>query len=227
MNKDLAEIIEIYATQDEATLLQALAGKSSMNLRSVLTDLLTMYFNDKNSSTLREFVLVTQAGYVPTMEKLGYNGYRQSGIGKVAGEFCEAKPMNVQTDSDSKTKRKLNGSGNFTDFTFKRLRDHIKANPLMIVGGFIDGRLFFVFTFEFKTKPFIKALREKLKKRFPRGKDIKGQYLRSASFNLKDYVDYAKLSIFVSSKELENNQEHITRNLYAKLMEHIEERENE
>lgn len=40
-------------------------------------DLLTMYINDKNSSTIREFITVTLAGYEHKEGKTGYNGFKQ------------------------------------------------------------------------------------------------------------------------------------------------------
>lgn len=53
MNKELAEIIRIYATKSDRELNEYLLGKSKNNLIAVLIDLITMYINDKNSSTLR------------------------------------------------------------------------------------------------------------------------------------------------------------------------------
>ena len=52
MNKELAEII-IYATKSDRELNEYLLSKSKNNLIAVLIDLITMYINDKNSSTLR------------------------------------------------------------------------------------------------------------------------------------------------------------------------------
>ncbi len=82
MNKELAEIIKIYATRTDKDLNDYLLGKSKNNLIGVLVDLITMYINDKNSSTLREFLSVTIAGYNHTEGKIGYNGYKQNVYGK-------------------------------------------------------------------------------------------------------------------------------------------------
>ncbi len=70
MNKELAEIIRIYATKSDRELNEYLLGKSKNNLIAVLIDLITMYINDKNSSTLREFLTVTIAGYTHTEGKI-------------------------------------------------------------------------------------------------------------------------------------------------------------
>ena len=77
MNKDLDEAIKKYATSTHKDVSNLLLDKSKGNLISVLIDLLTMYFNDKNSSTLREYILVTSNGFISNKEKLGYNGYLQ------------------------------------------------------------------------------------------------------------------------------------------------------
>ena len=58
-------------------------------------------------------------------------------------KFCEAKPKNINTNDE--VLKKLNGSGNFTDYTFSRFERDKKENPLMIVGGFIDGRLIYIY----------------------------------------------------------------------------------
>jgi len=227
MNADLAEIIKTYATSSETELVKVLAAKSKQNITAILTDLLTLYFNDKNSSTLREYVIVDLSGFTPSERKIGYNGYKQTNIDGAISEFCEAKPTNINTNdekekqSKGKPVKKLNGGGNFTDYTFKRLEKDIEENPLMIIGGFIDGRLIHIFRFPFNSRPFTDNLRAKLIKRFPEGKDIYGEYLRNAKFSFKDYRDIKELSIevFVARDELANYKEFMTQQLYSKLKE--------
>ncbi len=63
MNQDLIQIVTYYATKSHKELGELLLSKSKDNLISILTDLLTAYFNDKNSSSLREFVTVSIAGH--------------------------------------------------------------------------------------------------------------------------------------------------------------------
>ncbi len=114
MNSDLIEVIKTYATKSHKDLNDLLLGKSKQNIISILVDLLTSYYNDKNSSTLREFVIVSLSGFEPNSDKIGYNGYRHNGISGGI-QYCEAKPKNINTN-DLKYK-KLNGGGNFTDYT--------------------------------------------------------------------------------------------------------------
>jgi hypothetical protein len=98
MNKELANIIKIYSTGSHQQLSNYLRGKAKKTLIEILIDLLTMYINDKNSSTIREFITVTLAGYKHKQGKIGYNGFRQDAI--IAGRTikCEAKPKNIITE---------------------------------------------------------------------------------------------------------------------------------
>jgi len=50
MNQDLTQIVVYYATRPHKELNELLLSKSKNNLISTLTDLLTTYINDKNSS---------------------------------------------------------------------------------------------------------------------------------------------------------------------------------
>jgi len=214
MNKELAEIIKIYATKSDRELNDYLLGKSKNNLIAVLIDLITMYINDKNSSTLREFITVTVAGYHHTEGKIGYNGYKQNVYGKPL--MCEAKPKNVRSDG----KRKLNGGGNFTDYTYERLERDIREKLNMLVSGFVDGKLIYILEFPFQCDSFVSNLRNQLNRRFPNG-DITGQYLRSANFDYKDYIKCKDLKVvFCLPKiELKKYKDNIVRGFYEFLME--------
>lgn len=120
MNQELANIIKIYSTGSHKELSGYLIGKSKDTLIGMLVDLLTMYINDKNSSTIREFITVTFAGYEHKVGKIGYNGFKQDAF--ISGKTlkCEAKPKNFDTEEFEKYKRgerktspsKLNGGGN-------------------------------------------------------------------------------------------------------------------
>ena len=212
MNKELAEIVKLYATSSHKNLRAVMSEKSKDNIIAILMDLLTLYFNDKNSSTLRQFLLVTLSGYEMNAEKIGYNGYRQVSIGTPM-YYCEAKPKNVNTND--KKPKKLDGGGNFTDYTWARLKKDLKANPTMLSGGFIDGKLIYICEFPFKTKSFTNRLTEQLKRHFPNGYES-GRFLRSASFSFKNYKDYKKLKtqVLVTKKELNDLKKSVTKQLF-------------
>jgi len=214
MNKELAEIIKMYATKSDRELNDYLLGKSKNNLIAVLIDLITMYINDKNSSTLREFITVTVAGYHHTEGKIGYNGYKQNVYGKPL--MCEAKPMNVRSDG----KRKLNGGGNFTDYTHERLERDVRENLHMLVSGFVDGKLIYILEFPFKCGSFISKLEKQLNRRFPHG-DITGQFLRSANFDYRDYIECKDLKVVfcLPKAELIEYEDNIVKGFCEFLME--------
>ena len=221
MNEDLLKLIQDFATKDHAEINQSLFGKSKEQLIAMLTDLLTAYFNDLNSSTLRELVVVRLAGFQPTGEKLGYDGYRHDAAsGKV--EHCEVKPKNIQSASKAKSRPKLSGQGNFTDYTWQRFHKNLKDNPRMLVAGFIDGRLIYIFEFDFKEEDFTAKLRAVLARRFPNGENIEGEYLRSASFSFMNYANSTSLRTrcFATKEELEDffSKGQITRQIFDHLI---------
>ena len=214
MNKELAEIIKIYATKSDKELNEYLLGKSKNNLIAVLIDLITMYINDKNSSTLREFLTVTIAGYNHTEGKVGYNGYKQNVYGRPL--MCEAKPKNVRSDEG----RKLNGGGNFTDYTHERLERDLNENLHVLVSGFVDGKLMYILEFPFRCKSFVLKLKKQLDEKFPNG-DVTGQYLRSANFNYRDFIECEELRVIfcLPRAKLKRHESNIVKGFYEFLME--------
>jgi len=151
MNQDLAQIVTYYATRSHKELSELLLDKSKDNLISILTDLLTAYINDKNSSSLREFVTVSIAGYQHNPNKLGYNGFKQNS--EIGGKpiSCEAKPKNIQTEGYERrrSKPRLNGEGGFNDYTIERLKKDAIENPNILCSEFIDGELQYILEFPF------------------------------------------------------------------------------
>ncbi len=66
MNQELAHTIKLYATASHWELNNYLIGKSKDTLIAMLVDLLTMYINDKNSSTIRGFLSNSNNCWLPT-----------------------------------------------------------------------------------------------------------------------------------------------------------------
>ncbi len=216
MNQDLSQIVVSYATRPHKELSELLLSKSKDNLISILTDLLTAYINDKNSSSLREFVTVSIAGYKHNPNKLGYNGYKQNTA--IGGKpiSCEAKPKNIQTDGydQKKNKPKLNGEGGFNDYTIERLKKDIKENLNLLSSGFIDGELQYILEFPFK------VVYERLKIQLPE-KRIIGTYKRMASFNFSHYSDYPHIKIiYLNKNAIAKSQRYFNKSFYRFLIEH-------
>lgn len=231
MNQELFDVIKIYSTGAHKELSNHLIGKSKDTLIRILVDLLKMYINDKNSSTIREFITVTLAGYKHKERKVGYNGFKYDTF--ISGETieCEAKPKNFDTEELEKYKRgerktspaKLNGGGNFTDYTPARLQRDKKEKDLnMLVSGFVDGKLIYIIEFPFNSLDFIKNLENKIKKwegKLKGSKSIKGQFLRSADFDYKDFIKSPSLKIiyFLNKNELEKYRPYISNSFYEFL----------
>jgi hypothetical protein len=216
MNQDLAQIATYYATRPHKELSELLLSKSKDNLISILTDLLTAYINDKNSSSLREFVTVSIAGYQHNPSKLGYNGFKQNSA--IGGKpiSCEAKPKNIQTEGydQKKTKPKLNGEGGFNDYTIERLKKDAKENLNLLSSGFIDGELQYILEFPFS------IVYKRLKKQLPEKRTV-GTYTRMASFNFSHYADYPNIKVIYLNKQvIEKNQKYFNKNFYRFLIEH-------
>ena len=219
MSDTITDLIVTYATRSHKELDALLLSKSKDDLIALVNNLVTIYMNDKNSSALRERVVVALAGYKHMPEKIGYNGFKQET--RVGGKtFCEVKPVNIISGSKSATKRH-NGHGNFTDYTFARFKKDISANLNMVVAGFIDGQLIFVLEFPFKHKTFMNELKRQLVKRFHGTRDNVGEFLRSASFSFKHYKDSKYLVVkYVNREALQQNKNRFTKDLYSYLMPH-------
>ncbi|GBC88149.1 hypothetical protein HRbin13_00267 [bacterium HR13] len=198
----LKRVIVAYATEKDDTFHRFLDSLSSKELRDAFLDLLNLYSNDKNSSKIRELVTLWISGFEPSPAKLGYNGFR---IGRGVVK-CEVKPKNTES-----TKKKLRGEGSFNDYTYERLEKDIKENPTVLVSGFVLGKLLYIMSFEFRClESHLKSL---LDKRF-RGKPRQaGEYLRSAQFSFKDYVNCQSLRIVYLRDNWQAFKEYISKDL--------------
>jgi hypothetical protein len=159
-------------------------------------DLLNLYLNDKNSSTLRQLITCESVGITSNPKKLGYDGLNT---------FEEVKPKNIDFISNNK----LDGSGNYTDLTHARHDKYIKDNVIIHVSGFIDGHLIYIVKV-----PYIVIsdyLKTKLNKILPDG-DVSNRYLRSARFSFNNYknnplveVEFVRDNIDVYSNKINTN----------------------
>lgn len=92
MNQELSKALKLYATKSHEEFNLYLLSNSKDTLIALFSDLLTMYINDKNSSTIREFLTVTISGFEHSETKIGFNGFRQNSIVGGRPIYCEAKP---------------------------------------------------------------------------------------------------------------------------------------
>jgi hypothetical protein len=131
--------------------------------------------NDSNSSKFREDVTKWIVGLEASEGKHGYDD---------DFEAIEVKPKNFTG------KTKLNGGGQFTDFTWKRDEKYSNDKVVMMVSGFCYGKL--VFVVEFKYEDIKSKIQSKLSRILPDG-DLPNRYVRSASFSYLDWKNSFEL----------------------------------
>lgn len=136
----------------------------------LILELIEEVANDRNSSMFREDVTKLMVGLKPSKSKLGYDD---------DFEAIEVKPVNFTGGG------KLDGKGNFSDFTWKRHHKYLKDNVRMLVSGFSNGKLLFIAEFPYKTLQ--DRIVHILKSKLPHG-DMKGVYVRNAAFNYKHWM---------------------------------------
>lgn len=202
---ELKEILTTLFTNPEH-LSSLLHGLDKDALIHSFTEILTRYANDVNSSTLRELITILQAGYKPQLPgvKLGYNGITSD------GNPCEVKPVNIRSDSGDK----LNGGGNFSDFTYERLDHYQQDKLIMLISGFVDARLIYILEFPFSYPEFVDRLSKQLERHFKRGRRAPGQFLRSAQFSFTHYKNCPSLKVIYKSPQLADYRQFLTGNLF-------------
>ena len=92
----------------------------------------------------------------------------------------------------------------------------------MLISGFIDGKLIYIFEFPFKNNDFTAKLKKQLEKAFPNRIRKKGVFLRSASFDFKDFIfsNNFKVNFILKKEELENYKEFFNGNFYKELIKY-------
>jgi hypothetical protein len=201
----LSEILDVFFTSP-ARLPSLLEKTSKEALIECLVNILNRYANDVNSSALREHFTLIKAGYQakPAPQKLGYNGKAAN------GKPCDVKPINIRSNLGSK----LNGGGNFSDFTYERMNRYLADHVIMLVSGFVDGHLVYILEFPFSSLE--EVIRHQLSRSI-KGQRRPGQYLRSASFSFTHYKDSPELKSVYAAPNLDDFQAFLTRALYSFL----------
>ncbi|MCY4009430.1 MAG: hypothetical protein OXF22_06730 [Anaerolineaceae bacterium] len=226
MGQYLQQLIIAYCTRPQKEVLDNLASIPSAVLRKVLIDLLTIYYNDLNSSAMRELAVILLRGYEPRTQKLGYNGYKMNAPGRGV-THCEVKPKNSRSEiiSANKGKRRLNGGGNYTDFTWERFDRYSQDNPNILTAGFVDGRLIYICEFPFHTPRFISHLEESLEKFYPNRVRNPGSYQRSVEFTFKHFKNAENLIVdcYVSRTTMLELEAHMQVGFRKWLQEHCNE----
>ena len=152
----------------------------------LLLELLDIYMNDKNSSTIRELITVLIAGYQPIPGKLD-----RDALDTITQKEKECKPKNF----NGKTPQR--GAACFNDYTRKRFNQDLE-DDLDIVGSlFVDGQCAFVIEYN------MDSVKDKLDKQIHEKCEVKSNsYVRSASWAYDSYVDHESLKIHYINQDL-------------------------
>ena len=145
----------------------------------MMMDLLEVYINDSNSSTLREAITCKVVGLESTGKKKGYDS-------KLTNE--EVKPRNVQTGG----KKTLDAWGNYSDLTHRRHNKYLEDNVIIHVSGFVDGLLMYIIKIEYRD--LSDYFQNMLNRDLPNG-DEKNKYVRTAYFTYNNIKDMPSLEI--------------------------------
>lgn len=87
-------------------------------------------------------------------------------------------------------------------------RDRKENDLNILISGFVDGKLIYILEFLFNYPEFVRHLKQQLQRRFIEGKDIKGQFLRSANFDYKHFIGCPRLKfVYLSGKKKEGLRE--------------------
>lgn len=178
-------------------------GKSigeTINIYPLTDELLEIYMNDVNSSTLRELITIYLSNCEPLPGKLG-----RDCIDLETGEEKEVKPKNYYG------KKSHDGVGCFNDYTRKRFEKDLSSNLKIISSLFIHGKVAYIIEFS------IHALKNRLDKQiYEKCESVKkNDYVRSAYWTYKDWMNHPSLKLHYRDTDLiRNNPKSMTKNLF-------------
>lgn len=185
------------------TLKKIIVGRAigeTIKIDPIADELLNIYMNDVNSSTLRELITIYLSNCEPLPGKLG-----RDCIDPKTGEQKEIKPKNYYG------KKSHDGVGCFNDYTRKRFEKDLSDNLQIISSLFINGKVAYIIEFS------IHALKNRLDKQiYEKCESIKkNDYVRSAYWTYKDWMNHPSLKLHYRDNDLiKNNPKAMTKNLF-------------
>jgi hypothetical protein len=175
--------------------------------QELLLDIVKMYFNDKNSSTLRELIMCEISDIEPSLKKLGYDGF-----GKIDREPHENKPQSYDTKNINASK--LTGGGNYTDMTHRRHIKYFNDDVILHLAGFVDGIL--IYQFMVKYRELIEHFKKQLDKHLPNG-DKTQTYLKSMTIPLTQ-LEKCDVKLEFITEDIEKYRKFLTDKCYNYIM---------
>ena len=114
---------------------------------------------------------------------------------------------------------KFDGSGNFSDFTWKRHKKYYDDNVKMVVSGFLDGKLMFLMSFNYTSNDFTSEIERQLTKQLPNGDEI-NRYVRSVKFSYKHFKDSKTFKIEFISPIISDYEHKFTKPFFKVITEY-------
>jgi len=168
-------------------------------------ELLSLYLNDKNSSTLRQIITCEVIGIKSNENKLGYDG---------EGTNDEVKPKNVNSNFKGKKKVVLSGNGNYSDLTHARHQKYINDDVSIHVSGFVDGNLIYVIKVPYRS--MARYFKNKLNTYLPDG-DKPTKYVRSATFTFVNFKDCEGIELEFVRENIQDYVQFMNKKFYTYL----------
>lgn len=173
MNEELLNLIVLYSKGE-------LSKETIIKTHGVMMmNLLELYINDANSSTLREAITCKIVGIESTGKKKGYDS-------KLTNE--EVKPRNVQTGG----KKTLDAWGNYSDLTHRRHNKYLNDKVVIHISGFVDGLLMYILKINYEDLG--NYFQVMLDRDLPDG-DQKNKYVRTAYFTFTNIKHMPSLEV--------------------------------
>ncbi|MCX8008199.1 MAG: hypothetical protein N3A54_00685 [Patescibacteria group bacterium] len=188
MNKELLEKLALFTVDDK---------RLSLN-EEEYNKIVDFYLRDKNSSSLRESITLVVSNAIPYYKKTFYDGYDRF------GNYYEVKCMSTEKGSP----KKLNGSGSYNDMTWARHNKYILDNPYILISGFAEGKL--VYVFQTKYENFVPYINKKIERRLGCNgtRHMSGNYIRSIRFLYTLWKGFPDLELIyiTDNKDVLNNE---------------------
>lgn len=169
----------------------------------LLYEIIDIYLNDKNSSTLRQYITAVMCEYENSFKKLGYDAIDKYGFHK------EIKPVNI---SSNKISKRYGMKIGFSDYTLDRFENDVKNNVNILHSLFVDGKLIYII--EFPIKDFENKLKYHVDKEIIQNKQ---RYIRKAEFSFKD-VNINNVIIKFKVDNFESYKDLLTKSLYEYIL---------
>jgi hypothetical protein len=180
------------------------ATGNSSQIDSLTEQYLLYALNDLNSSSLRQLITAKVCKCNPSSIKHGPDCHDP-----LENRQKEIKPK-LYTD----TKKRANGSGNFSDYTRQRWINDSNNNIGVIVSLFYSNKIVYAIEFAFD------AIKNKLDEQITKKCELANQdYVRTAMFSYADWIGHPSVKVhYINSRMVADNKEIFVKKFHKFLM---------